>query len=56
MFPRKPRTDGELLTASIWAVGAQIAGFLLFDVLVIRELPECDMEVGARKEIPALPG
>ena len=30
---------GELLTASIWAVGAQIAGFLLFDVLVIRELP-----------------
>ena len=30
---------GDLLTASVWAVGAQIAGFLLFDVCVIRELP-----------------
>ena len=29
----------ELLTASIWAVGAQLVGFFLFDVLVIRELP-----------------
>ena len=30
---------GELLTASIWAVGAQTVGFFLFDFLVIRELP-----------------
>ena len=41
---------GELLTASIWAVGAQIAGFLLFDVLVIRELPNVTWKSGRGKK------
>lgn len=31
-----------LVTASVAAVAAQIAGFLVFDVLVIRKLPEID--------------
>ena len=31
-----------LVTASVAAVAAQIAGFLIFDVLVIRKLPEID--------------
>ncbi len=33
---------GELVIASAAAVAAQIAGFLVFDVLVIRELPNID--------------
>ena len=32
----------DLVTASLWAVGAQAAGFLVFDVLVIRELPNVE--------------
>ena len=32
----------ELVTASLAAVGAQVIGFLIFDVLVIRELPNID--------------
>ena len=32
----------NLVTASIAAVGAQVVGFLIFDVLVIRELPNID--------------
>ena len=32
----------DLVTASIAAVGAQVVGFLVFDVLVIRELPNID--------------
>ena len=32
----------DLVTASLWAVGAQTAGFLVFDVLVIRELPNVE--------------
>jgi len=32
----------DLVTASVAAVGAQVAGFLVFDVLVIRELPNID--------------
>ena len=38
----------DLVTASLWAVGAQAAGFLVFDVLVIRELPNVEgKEAGA---------
>lgn len=32
----------DLAAASLWAVGAQAAGFLVFDVLVIRELPNVE--------------
>lgn len=32
----------DLVTASVAAVVAQIAGFLIFDVMVIRELPDID--------------
>jgi len=32
----------DLVTASVAAVGAQVVGFLVFDVLVIRELPNID--------------
>lgn len=32
----------DLTAASLWAVGAQAAGFLVFDVLVIRELPNVE--------------
>ena len=32
----------DLAAASLWAVGAQAAGFLGFDVLVIRELPNVE--------------
>ena len=32
----------DLAAASRWAVGAQAAGFLVFDVLVIRELPNVE--------------
>lgn len=32
----------DLAAASLWAVGAQVAGFLVFDVLVIRELPNVE--------------
>ena len=32
----------DLAAASLWAVGAQAAGLLVFDVLVIRELPNVE--------------
>lgn len=32
----------DLAAASLWAVGAQAVGFLVFDVLVIRELPNVE--------------
>ena len=32
----------DLAAASLWAMGAQAAGFLVFDVLVIRELPNVE--------------
>ena len=32
----------DLAAASLWAVGAQAAGFLVIDVLVIRELPNVE--------------
>lgn len=32
----------DLAAAGLWAVGAQAAGFLVFDVLVIRELPNVE--------------
>ena len=35
-------TTKDLVTASIAAVGAQVVGFVVFDVLVIRELPNID--------------
>lgn len=41
---------GELLTASIWAVGAQFMGFSLFDFLVIRELPNVTWKSGRGKK------
>ena len=41
---------GELLTASIWAVGAQFVGFFLFDFLVIRELPNVTWKSGRGKK------
>ena len=41
---------GELLTASIWAVGAQFVGFSLFDFLVIRELPNVTWKSGRGKK------
>lgn len=35
----------DLVTASLAAVGAQVVGFLIFDVLVIRELPNIDWSI-----------
>ena len=44
----------NLLTASIWAAGAQAAGFLLFDVCVIRELPNVNWKSGRGKKLQLL--
>lgn len=43
----------NLVTASLWAVGAQAAGLLVFDVLVIRELPNVEWrsEPGKKQEL-----
>lgn len=43
----------KLVTASLWAVGAQAAGLLVFDVLVIRELPNVEWrsEPGKKQEL-----
>lgn len=41
----------DLVTASFWAAAAQAAGFLVFDVMVIRELPNVDWRPGAGKKI-----
>jgi len=40
----------DLVTASIWAVGAQALGFFVFDVCVIRELPDIDWKSEAGKK------
>lgn len=40
----------ELVTASLWAVAAQTAGFLIFDVLVIRKLPNVEWKSEAGKK------
>lgn len=39
-----------LVTASFWAAAAQVLGFLVFDVLVIKELPNIDWKSGAGKK------
>ena len=39
----------QLVIASVWAAAAQIAGFFIMDVLVIRELPNVDWTVRAGK-------
>ena len=41
----------DLAAASLWAVGAQAAGFLVFDVLVIRELPNVEWRSAKGKKL-----
>lgn len=40
----------DLVVSSLAAVGAQVAGFLVFDVVVIRALPEIDWKSGKNKK------
>ena len=40
----------DLVIASLWAVAAQTAGFLVFDALVIRKLPNVDWKSGRGKK------
>ena len=47
-------TANSLITASAAAVAAQIAGFVIFDVLVIRELPAIDWTVRPGKRVKLL--
>lgn len=43
-----------LVTASVAAVAAQILGFLIFDVLVIRELPNIDWKANKSRTVQLL--
>lgn len=44
----------DLVTASVWAVAAQLAGFVLFDAAVIRELPNVDRHSAKGKKMQLL--
>lgn len=46
--------NGQLVVASAAAVAAQIVGFLLFDVLVIRELPGIDWKAKPGRKMTLL--
>ena len=56
MFPRKPRTDGRTSDGQYLGGGRTDRRLSPVRCPCDPGTPECDMEVGARKEIPALPG
>ena len=56
MFPRKSRTDGRTSDGQYLGGGRTDRRLSPVRCPCDPGTPECDMEVGARKEIPALPG